>query len=202
MDKRIGLIFNGVWSQQLFVDATPFKQYYSLLYIHDLADIDLSAYHALVVPFQSHHGTLTALRGSLLTYCRQGGRLALFGDQPEDLLPGMCWAERHVDNTWWRTHPDQPPITWTDESHPLYGTLKPRQRAWHHHGVYTGVPAGARILQRSRDNEIVTWQTQAFGGLVFASTKDPLVEHGIFQIRHLDPYLNAFTTWILREDRV
>ncbi|CAM2009107.1 hypothetical protein [Acanthopleuribacter pedis] len=195
MKKPIGLVFNGVWSQHLFAEASEFKKAYELVYIHDLADIDLSGYQAVVVPFQSNGAAMHAHREQFLTYLAKGGFLALFGDHADGFLPDTQWEERHVDNTWWKNRPDQPPITWTDESHPLYGELAPRHRGWHHHGVYTQIPPGARVVQKSRADEIVTWQTDQFGGLVFASTKDPIVEHGIRQIRHLHHYVQAFTNW-------
>lgn len=44
--------------------------------------------------------------------------------------------------------------------------------------------------------EIITWRTDRYGGTLFASTLDPIVEDGIQQIRHLDNYVDKLTTWL------
>lgn len=64
------------------------------------------------------------------------------------------------------------------------------------HGVYSRVPAGARILQRSRRGEVVSWESHAHGGTLLAATTDPIIEHGVQQIRHLDNFVDQLVFWL------
>ncbi|CAM2068329.1 hypothetical protein SCOR_23370 [Sulfidibacter corallicola] len=196
MQKPIGLMFNGVWSQHRFAETEPYRDNYELVYTHGLTAERLAPFEVLVVPFQSNRQALSACRHLIFDWLTDGRVLAVFGDNPGDLLPAT-WEDRPIDNYWWKTDPTRPPIAATDRSHPLYGGLASRHGAWHHHGVYTAVPDDAWVIQRTASGEAITWQTSAFGGTLFASTKDPIVEYGVDQIRHLDHYMTAFTEWVL-----
>lgn len=196
MKNPIALIFNGVWSQQAFAQMEPYHHHYDLVYIHSLTADQLNAYEAAVVPFQSSQSGLLAKRALFFDWLAQGKKLAVFGDNPTGFLPAI-WEERPVNNYWWKTDPHQPPIAWTDRDHPIYQKLQTRHACWHHHGVYTQIPEAARIIQHNQNQEVITWETKEFGGCLLASTKDPIVEHGINQIRHLHHYCNQLTQWLL-----
>jgi len=193
--KPIALIYNGVWSQRAFAEMPFYRDRFELVYIHDLAPNGLDGYAAAAIPFQSNRAALEARRAAFDRLLARGGKLAVFGDSG-DGWTGAAWADRPVDNYWWKTDPDRPPVSWTDFSHPIYSGLNPRHAHWHHHGVYTTVPEGARVIQRDRAGDVITWQREANGGALFVSTLDPVVEHGIQQIRHLDNYLGNLTAWL------
>lgn len=155
-NKPVGLIYNGVWSQKACAEDPRFHDLIDLVYIHDVTTATLASYAVICVPFQSNQPALAAQRDAFFDFLAQGGTLCVFGDTTPDFLPAT-WADRPVDNYWWKTHPDQPPITWTQTDHPLYGELAMRHACWHHHGVYTAVPESADILQRSAAGEVVSW---------------------------------------------
>jgi hypothetical protein len=62
--------------------------------------------------------------------------------------------------------------------------------------VYTRVPASADIIQANVAGEVITWQTHEYGGTLLATTLDPIVEHGVQQITHLDNYVDRLTQWL------
>ena len=188
------LVHNGVWSHHAFAQMPRYRDHFRLVYVHDLNAEELAQAPAVVVPFQSNQAALAAKRDLFFDYLAQGGRVAVFGDSREDFLPAT-WEDRPINNYWWKTNPEQPPVRWTLPDHPLYSKLGPRHALWHCHGVYTQIPTGAVAVQKTPNDDIVTWQSEAYGGLLFASTKDPIVEHGIQQIRHLENYLDAFVAW-------
>lgn len=190
----IAMLFNGVWSQYVVATAPKYRDYFDLLYIHDLSEPSLMQYEALIVPFQSHRQAIERHAPLIFRFLAAGRRVAVFGDSLEWI--GGCWEERPVDNYWWTQEPGQPPVAWTDFDHPLFAGLTPRQAGWHHHGVYTSVPAAARVLQRSRTHEIVCWETIEYGGALLAATSDPIVEHGVQQIRHLDHFVDQLVFWL------
>ncbi len=194
-DARIGVLFNGVWSQYAFATAPKYRGLYDLVYVHDLSYERIRHLDALVVPFQSHQPAITARREAIYRFLADGKKVAVFGDSDSDWIDAT-WESRPVDNYWWVTDPTSPPISDTDYSHPVYTGLIPRHACWHVHGVYTQVPAEARVIQRNEEGESITWQTEAHGGVLFASTLDPIVEHGIQQIRHLDNYCDRLTAWL------
>ena len=194
--KPIALIYNGVWSQQAFAGMSRYREAYDLVYTHDFDAASLGGYRAVVVPFQSNQAALAARREALFSVLRDGRKLVFFGDTTPEVVPAI-WAYRHVNNYWWKTDPDNPPVAWTDHEHPVYRGLSPRHARWHNHGVYTAIPKKAAVIQTNGEGEVITWQTHEFGGTLFASTKDPIVEHGIQQIRHLHNYCDKLTEWLV-----
>ena len=131
----------------------------------------------------------------LYRFLADGKTIAVFGDSQADWLDAR-WEDRPVDNYWWVKDPTRPPVAHTDATHPVYRGLSPRHACWHVHGVYTRIPGDSRVIQTNDRGEVITWQTHACGGTLFASTLDPIVEHGIQQIRHLDHYVDSLTAWL------
>ena len=168
----IAMLFNGVWSQYAVAAAPKYEAFFDLLYVHDLSAERLAPYEALLIPFQSNHQAVSAHSDAIMAFLASGRRVAVFGDT----LPwiGGEWQDRPVDNHWWTRQDGQPPVAWTDFSHPLFDGLTARQAGWHHHGVYAHVPEGARILQRSRQGEIVCWESDVSGGRLLAATPPQL----------------------------
>ena len=194
--KKIGLIFNGVWSQFTFAKATKYRELYELLYIHDLNAEMLSKVDALAIPFQSNQKAISRKKDLIYAFLAQGKKVFVEGDSSTNWLEAT-WADRPVNNYWWVKDPNNPPVSVTDFSHPIYEDLKPRHAFWHYHGVYTQVPEHAQIIQKTTENEVVTWQTDYYGGTLLASTLDPIVEHGVQQITHLDNYCDKLTEWLV-----
>lgn len=195
MNGKIGLLFNGVWSQYAMAAAPKYKNTYKLLYVHDLSASGLESLDALVIPFQSHQLAISKHKELLYSFLAAGKKIAVFGDSTPLWLDAQ-WEDRPVNNYWWVKDPTNPPIAETDSSHPVFRDLLPRHACWHIHGVYTRIPDEAIVVQRNSDGEIVTWQTEQYGGTLFVSTLDPIVEHGIQQIRHLDNFVDSLTTWL------
>ena len=193
--SNIGLIFNGVWSHYALATAPKYRDFYRLLYVHDLDADAVRDLDALVIPFQSNQQVLTEKQAIIYDFLRAGKKVFVEGDSRTSWLPAQ-WEDRPVNNYWWVTDPTNPPVARTDFSHPIYQGLTPRQACWHTHGVYTSVPESAEIIQTNAEGEVVTWQTHEFGGTLLATTLDPIVEHGVQQITHLDNYVDRLTEWL------
>lgn len=195
MTGKIGLVFNGVWSHYAVATAPKYRDLLKLIYIHELDQVDWKDYDALIVPFQSHQEALARQQAVLYALLAKGGKVAVFGNSTPAWLDAQ-WEDRPVDNYWWVRDPNSPPITETDYTHPVFTGLKPRHAGWHNHGIYSRIPPHARVLQRSAAGEIITWETTHYGGNLFVSTLDPIVEHGVQQIRHLDHFVDNLLTWL------
>jgi len=195
MNGKIGLLFNGVWSQYALATAPKYRDIYRLLYVHELPRANLDELDALVIPFQSHQAALSANKPLLYRFLASGRKIAVFGDSTPEWIDAE-WEDRPVNNYWWVEDPTNPPISQTDYTHPVFHGLAPRHACWHVHGVYRRIPDQATAVQRNGDGETITWQTQQYGGTLFASTLDPIVEHGIQQIRHLDNFVDSLTAWL------
>lgn len=195
MNKKIGLIFNGVWSHYTFAKTPKYKNIFELVYVYDITPELLSQFEALVIPFQSNMKALVERKDAIFDFLSDGKKIFSEGDTHEALF-GAKWEDRPVNNYWWVTNPNNPPIAETDYTHPIYEGLKPRHACWHTHGVFTKIPDGAKIIQQTPDGEIITWQSELYGGIVLATTLDPIVEHGIQQITHLDNYTDKLIFWL------
>jgi hypothetical protein len=117
------------------------------------------------------------------------------GDSTADWLDA-AWEDRPVNNYWWVTDPENPPISETDFSHPVYQGLSKRHACWHTHGAYTRIPAHAAVVQKKPGGDIITWEASYGEGTLLATTLDPIVEHGVQQITHLDNYVDKLTYWL------
>jgi hypothetical protein len=194
--KKIGLIFNGVWSHYAFAKATKYREMYELLYVHDLTADKLGEVDALVIPFQSNHKIIAEKQNLVYDFLAQDKKVFVEGDSSANWLDAR-WEDRPVNNYWWVKDPTKPPVSDTDYDHPIYRGLTPRQAFWHYHGVYTRIPGHAQVIQTNVDGEFITWETTHYGGHLLATTLDPIVEHGIQQITHLDNYCDRLTEWLI-----
>ena len=195
MEQRIGIIFNGGWSMYALAQAPKYKAIYRLIYAHSITWEKLADLDAIVVPFLSNHKAIADKKELIYRFLAAGKKVFVEGDSSE-LWIDAKWEDRPVNNYWWVENPNNPPISETDYSHPVYTNLVPRHACWHTHGVYTQIPISASIVQKNSAGEIVTWQTEEYGGVLFATTLDPFIEHGIQQITHLDNYVDSLTEWL------
>ncbi|MGB3548101.1 MAG: hypothetical protein WBA17_14085 [Saprospiraceae bacterium] len=193
--QPIGLIFNGVWSHYTFAKAEKYRDLYRLIYVHDLDAAVLEGLEALVIPFQSHQPALAERRELLYGFLAAGKKIFVEGDSTTEWLDAT-WEDRPVNNYWWVENPDNPPVSDTNYEHTIYRGLLPRHACWHTHGAYTRVPEHAEVVQKNAAGEVISWETSAYGGTLFVTTLDPIVEHGIQQITHLDHYVDRLTEWL------
>lgn len=166
-----------------------------MIYVHDLPRADLAVLDALVIPFQSHQEALEANRATFYQFLSSGKKIAVFGNSTPAWLDAE-WQDRPVDNYWWIADPAKPPVTETNYDHPVFCGLKPRHACWHTHGAYVRLSDHAEVIQRNAAGETITWQTREYGGVLFVSTLDPIVEQGVQQIRHLDNFVDRLTEWL------
>ena len=131
----------------------------------------------------------------IYNFLKQGKTVFVEGDSTADWLDAR-WEDRPVNNYWWVENPNNPPVSVTNYDHPIYQGLTPRQACWHTHGVYTRIPEPAEVIQTNAASEVISWQTDQYGGTLFATTLDPIVEHGVQQISHLDNYVDRLTEWL------
>lgn len=192
---KIGLIFNGVWSQYTFAKAEKYKDIVELVYVYDVTDAAVATYDALIIPFQSNQSALAERKQVLFNFLAAGKKIFIEGDCTHNWLDAI-WEDRPVNNYWWVKDPNNPPIAHTNFDHPVYAGLKPRHACWHTHGAYTKIPEEAEVIQTTADGEVITWQTTQYGGLLMATTLDPIVEHGIQQITHLDNYTDKLIAFL------
>ena len=192
---EIGLIFNGVWSQYTFATAPKYKDIFRLLYVHDLDRESLEGLDALCIPFQSNHKAIAENKQLLYDFLRDGKKIFVEGDSSAHWLDAQ-WEDRPVNNYWWVENPHAPPVSHTDYTHPVYQGLLPRHACWHTHGAYTRIPAMAKVIQTNAAGEVITWETGEYGGELMVTTLDPIVEHGIQQITHLDNYVDRLIEYL------
>lgn len=193
---KIGLIFNGVWSHYTFAKAPKYRDLYELVYVYDLTAERIAEMEALVIPFQSNQAELSRRKAVIYQFLAAGKKVFIEGDSSPDWLEAV-WEDRPVNNYWWVKEPHNPPVAETDYSHPIYQGLNARHSCWHTHGVYTQIPEGATIVQTNLEKEVISWETTQYGGTLFATTLDPIVEHGVQQITHLDHYVDKLTEWLV-----
>ena len=193
--KKIGLLFNGVWSHYTFATAPKYVEIIQLVYIHDFNENLLAGLDGLLIPFQSNQNAISEKKELIYGFLAKGKKVFVEGDSSSKWLEAK-WEDRPVNNYWWVENPTKPPISETDFTHPVYKGLSARHACWHTHGVYTSIPNNAQVIQKQPNGEIITWQTTQYGGILLATTLDPIVEHGVQQITHLDNYTDNLIEWM------
>jgi len=193
--KTIGLLFNGVWSHYTFATAPKYRDIIKLIYVHDFDKDAIKGLKALIIPFQSNQKAIVQHKTTIYNFLAEGHKVFVEGDSTMDWIDAK-WEDRPVNNYWWVKDPKNPPISETDFSHPIYNGLTPRHSCWHTHGSYTSMPSSAKAIQKKPDGEIISWETNQYGGTLFATTLDPIVEHGVQQITHLDNYVDKLIYWL------
>lgn len=192
--KPIGMLFNGVWSQYAVATAPKYRDFIEMVYVRDLARARLDRFEALLIPFQNNHAVIARQRDALYAFLAAGKKIAVFGDSAHWI--DAQWEDRPVNNYWWAEDPTRAPISNTRFDHPLFTGLTPRQACWHNHGVYTRIPSQAEILQSNAEGDVICWRTLQYGGELLAATSDPIVEHGVQQIQHLDHFVDNLVVWM------
>lgn len=192
---KIGLVFNGVWSHYAFATAPKYRDIFKLLYVYDINEEMINDLDAICIPFQSNHKALAEKKDLLYNFLKEGKKIFIEGDSSANWLDAQ-WEDRPVNNYWWVRDPNNPPVSHTNYDHPLYKGLKPRHACWHTHGAYTRLPEHANIIQTNNDKEVITWETNEYGGTLLVTTLDPIVEHGIQQITHLDNYVDRLVEYL------
>ena len=198
-EKKIAGLYNGVWSQYMVFTSEKYAPFFDMLYVGDLASHDLNEYAALYIPFQSNMDALGDRSEQIEEYLNAGGTVIVEGLSDKRFFPFAAWEHRHLDQDWWMTDKSNYPCTVEEagKKHPVFKDLSMFHSNWHNHGVYTTIPDTAEVLQRSREGEVVTWTDERrYKGRIFATTQDALVEMGIGQIRHIDPFLDAVVEWV------
>ena len=193
--KTIGLLFNGIWSHYTFATAPKYKDLIEMVYIHDFDEKSLDGLEALIIPFQSNQKVIAKQKHVIYDFLAKGKKVFIEGDSSINWIEAK-WEDRPVNNYWWVENPNNPPISETDFTHPIYDGLSPRHSCWHTHGSYTSMPREAKAIQKKPDGEIISWETNQYGGTLFATTLDPIVEHGVQQITHLDNYVDKLILWL------
>ena len=93
--SRIGLIWNGVWSQYVMATAPKYRPLYRLVYVHDFTWDAVSDLDALVIPFQSNQPALAERQDVLYRFLGENRKIAVFGDS-SPLWLDATWEHRPV----------------------------------------------------------------------------------------------------------
>jgi hypothetical protein len=125
---RVGLVFNGVWSQYAFATAPKYRDLYELVYVHELSYARVRDLDALVIPFQSNHAAIAERRDAVYGLLADGRTVAAFGDTSPAWIDAQ-WEWRPTNNWWWVDDPTRPPVAHTDFTHPLFKGLAQRTPA-------------------------------------------------------------------------
>lgn len=96
----IGLFFNGVWLQYVFVKVGKYQYLYWLLYIYDFMEVFLQGFKVIVVFFQFNQVVIWECKGFIYNFLKQGGKVFVAGDSIVDWFD-VQWEDCLVNNYWW-----------------------------------------------------------------------------------------------------
>ncbi|WP_375568845.1 hypothetical protein ABWH92_12555 [Ahrensia marina] len=175
------------YQRRTFADFEEASIFSDRIRIDALADANLSAHAALMIPCRTPGHRLAPHRKMLDRYVREGGLLFVMGETSPDLfLNGLRFTLEPTNFWWWREPGLDLGVKVEKPSHPALLGLTDKDCAWHVHGIVS-VPEGGEVL--------ISWsptsQVSANGaagalmvdypigkGRVLVTSLDPIYHHG------------------------
>ena len=194
--SRLGIIYLGS-AQQHFVlqDPTYGRHIDERIYLPDLATAPLDHLDGLIVPCRVHQELLYASAARVRSVLDRGGTVVLFGEQPQEWLPGLNWEHRPTNFWWWREGGKSGLVAAMPE-HSLFDYMSLEDATWHYHGVFTP-PAGAeRIIEIEDGGTILYVDRVSTPGTLIVTSLDPIFHVGSNFMPAAARFLERFLPWL------
>lgn len=174
-----------------------------LIYIHDLPEVDLSAYRAVVMPDAMDSGATRPHAAQLNAYLKSGGFLIVFLQGHADWLdiPDLAWTPGNCRDWLWWTKGEKLEIALSTPPHPITEHLPLEVMGWHWGGSYSP-PRGARPILELEDGGgclFLDLPDLPGGGRLLLSTLDPHSHNGQRFMPATTAFLQRFYPWLNRE---
>lgn len=165
-----------------------------------LADVDLDAYGALLVPCRTAAHRIMPHTDRLLAYLDRGGTIVAMGEcHAERWLPGISFASVETNFWWWLEPGGDLGVKVASPEHPLFRRLTPRDAAWHLHGYFT-TPPGAEVLIADREGRAVLYVDEVTTrGRMILTSLDPFFHHGHHFMPATTRFLDGFLPWLAED---
>jgi hypothetical protein len=177
-----------------------------LLYAPDLSEKTLRPFDVLVVPRESNQEILRLRHDALQKFLGRNGTIVSFGEmtvpwlQDISCVPGRPRFIPDSDSPWDKGRLDPAPMKIIDPDHPVFRSLSVDDLVWHFHGSLVA-PAGARVLLAyGDDNCLAIEHRPAGGGLIFASTLDPILHAGYGVVKKTHVFAGAVLNWVKSDE--
>lgn len=168
-----------------------------LLYLPELADTDLTAYDALLIPERLHRGQLTRAADRILALLDAGGTVICFtgGEPVPEFLPGVRWEHRPTNFWWWLEPGADLGLHSPNPDHPLFDHLTIGDCTWHYHGTLDP-PSGAQVLVALPTGEALLYVDRVTTpGTLVVATLDPMSHYGSHFMPATGRFLDGFLPW-------
>ncbi|MBO0344380.1 hypothetical protein J0X15_04015 [Roseibium sp. CAU 1637] len=174
-----------------------------LIYIHDLPKVDLSAYHAVIMPDAMDAEAPRSHARQLNAYLHDGGFLIVCLQGHADWLdvPGLEWRPGNCRDWLWWTKGEKLEVRLSDPVHPITASLPMAHMSWHWGGSYN-VPEGARSILEIDDSGrslFLDFPMLPGGGRLLLTTLDPHSHNGQRFMPATTRFLQSFYPWLNRE---
>lgn len=206
MTKRLALFYTGARWQLQTMQFNVFQQtIHRLLYALDLSDKALSPFDVLVVPRESNQEILRLRRDVLRRFLARGGAIVSFGEITVPWLEGIsCGPPRpkfipNSDSPWDKGRLDPSPMRIIEPQHPVFRSLTISDLTWHFHGSLTASGEARKLLMYDDDCLALEYRPPG-GGLVFASTLDPILHAGYGVVKKTHAFAGAVLKWVRSDE--
>ncbi len=172
-----------------------------LIYLPELAEVDLRSYAGLVVPERLHRGQLERGAPRILELLAAGGTVIAFagGEAPPAFLPGLRWEHRPTNYWWWLDPGADLGLRSPTPGHALFDHLDLADCTWHHHGVLDP-PAGTEVLVTLASGEALLYVDRvSTPGTLVVATLDPISHFGSYFMPATERFLDGFLPWAAGE---
>lgn len=194
---RITVLDSGTYYHHRTIHEPRYRERFDeVVYIRDLARIDLSTRELVLVSCRTDPSQLIPCREQIAHYLAGGGTVVAMGStgQPS-WLPGVVWHDTPT-NFWWWKEGGSLGLEAVAPDHPLFGHITLTDATWHHHGHFD-VPEGATSLIDVAGKGSVLYEDKVTtNGTMIVTALDPMYHHGSHFMPATTRFLDGFLPWL------
>lgn len=199
-ERGIAAVYGGSAHHYRALTQDKYAKYLDggLLYLPELAEVDLTRYEALLIPERLHRGLLEKAASRILELLDAGGTVVSFsgGEPVPEFLPGVRWKHSPTNYWWWLKRGASLGLGSPAPSHSLFDYLQLSDCTWHYHGVLDP-PRGAEVLVTLPSGQALLYVDRvSTAGTLIVSTLDPISHYGSYFMPATERFLDGFLPWL------
>lgn len=192
---KVGVVYSGVSYQDWILEEYPNK--IDRIYVCDLPNIDLSAYHILVFPRGTDVEMVFKKRDEIRKFLDSGNIVVSFGEVTKGWIPSCNWDGVIPE--------DDGPLE-INKKHPILDNLESEDLHWHKgatgwccHGHFIAPPGAEILVTNALGDPVMYIDRQSTKGIILAASQLDTICHAWHGIKEAKVLFNNILLWAINE---
>jgi len=197
--RKIAVLYSGSAHQHRTFTEPKYKQYIEeLIYLPNLAAVDLLQYDVLIVPSQLHQRQVSVHLKQIHEFLDSGKIVVALGAQEQDWFKGHNWESRPTNFWWWLEPGAKSGLVLTKPEHDLFQYITLADATWHYHGVFFPTEEVESLIEIENDGSILFVDKKSTAGTLILTTLDPEYHYGSYFMPATERFLGGFLPWLAK----